>query len=458
MNLLLDPARLSKYDRQFPKTLSELVASWMELPIVTLMGAFALFAVAFGNLVDVEADNDKVSMGGQALVKICMLAIGGIYGGIGFLTDLRVRKLLYSFPVMWMVILMGFFFLSVPFSPTPLPSLASTISIACVLLLTTTALVQLGVRVVLKTFFAALGLYVILSWAAFVLVPSIGVFQEATVEGQTVARMGGLAHPNTLGQLSGLTLVFGLLIYQLESKLSKLHALILMLALGSLLFSLSRTSLMATMIAVVVVYRSHIFRRRYLFNALVIGAVGLFAILVAAVVFDLGNAIQSKIGLISKSGEADELLSATGRTDIWAYALRLVSDRPLTGFGAATSKLYLVDYSLHTHNLVINVAFSTGLIGGLVALWMCLERFFRIIFYHHPLADGMIAFILFNGLFENVIFSILAGIPTMIWITGLALPLLGEDEANRVMFDRRDKILEEEQKTSPRPQKWSLAR
>lgn len=458
MNLILDPSRTPELARQQPRTLSAMVHGWLNQPVVMLIGYFALFMVAFGNLVDLEADNDKVSISGQAFVKIVMLGLGGIYGGIGFLSDIRVRQMLFSFPMMWMVILFGCFCLAIPGSPIVLESFASTVSIACVILMTITALVQMGIRSVLKTLFYAMALYVLVSWAAFILKPDVGVFLEPTVDGQSVARMGGLAHPNTLGQVSGLTLVLGLLLFNLESKLSVFKTAVVLLAAGALVFSLSRTSLLACIVAIAVVYRYHIFRRKYLFYALVAACIGLVALMFAAVVFDLGATIQSKIGLVSKSGDTDELFSATGRTEIWAHALHLISQRPLTGYGAATTKIYLADYSYHCHNLVINIAFSTGVFGGLIAFWMCLERTFRLFFRHHPIADALVAFILVNGLFENVIFSILAGIPTMIWTAGLCIPLLKEDEANVLMESKRNLLLESESAEVPASLRWSLQR
>ncbi|MEL7499610.1 MAG: O-antigen ligase family protein [Planctomycetota bacterium] len=438
--------------------MSEFVRRWMDVPVVTMAGYVSIFAIAFGNLIDLETDNDTVSIAGQAFVKVMFLAIAGIYGGVGLLTDARVRKVVLSFPMMWMVLLVGFYCISVLASPIKLESLASTMSIACVLLMTVTGLVQLGVRNVLQTVFAAMSMYILFSWFTFLLVPSIGVFYEPTVDGQTVARMGGLAHPNVLGQMSGLTLVMALLIYHLDPSLSRIKMLVLVVAAAALVFSMSRTSLLATIVAVSVFYRSHIFRRQYLIWVLTFGSILLLFVLAAAVVFDLESAIASRLGMFSKSGDPDELFSATGRTQIWAYALHLIGEQPLTGYGAATTKIYLADYSFHCHNLVLNIAFSTGVFGGLIALWMCLERTFRLFVYRHPIADALVVFILVNGIFENVIFSILAGLPTMIWTIGLCIPLLKDDEANRQMFDRDRQIEEDYLNRQSAPRTWSLQR
>jgi len=400
----------------------------LNMPLVSLIGYVALFSIAFGNLIDVEADNQSVGFGGQALVKVMLLALGGLYGGIGVLTDVRVRRLLSSFPMMWMSLLLFFFFVSVPTSVTVVTSLASTISIACVLLLTATALVQLGVKNVLNTVFYATAAYVFGSWVAYLFVPEIGVFLEPTTDGRVVPRMGGLSHPNTLGQVSGLTLVLALLLYRDEKKFSWVRAVVILAAAAALVGSLSRTSLMASVIAILSVFRLHIFQRRYAMMGIVCGMIGLVGLMFASMFMDIESKVGEKLGVLSKSGDAAELTSATGRTEIWGETISLVASRPAVGYGAATSKELLKDYSLHTHNLVLNVALSTGVLGGLVCLLMCLGRLLNLFVAHHPIADSLVVFVLVNGLFENVIFSILCGLPTIVWIIALALPTLDKIE------------------------------
>ena len=394
------------------------------MPVVTLIGYISLFAIAFGNLIDVEANNETVGFGGQALVKVMFLALGGLYGGIGVLTDPKVRRLLLSFPMMWMSLLLLFFFIAVPTSPTVFTSLASTISIACVLTMMATALVQLGGKTVLQIVFYGAAAFVLGSWLAYWFVPSIGVFLEATTDGQFIPRMGGLAHPNTLGQTSGLTLVLGLLLYRDDKKLTWFRALVIVAAIAALVGSLSRTSLLATICAVVMIYRMHIFQRRFLMTAIVWAMAGIILLMAASMFTDIESKVGSKLGLLSKSGDTAELTSATGRTEIWAQAIKLIAERPAQGYGAATSKVLLKDYSLHTHNLILNIALSTGVLGGLIALWMGVERLLRLFVAQHPIADALVVFILVNGLFENVIFSILCGLPTIIWIIALALPTI----------------------------------
>ena len=73
---------------------------------------------------------------------------------------------------------------------------------------------------------------------------------------------------------------------------------------------------------------------------------------------------------------------------------------------------------------------------------MILGRLRTLFFKGHPLVDSLLVFLVINGLFENVIFSILAGLPTMVWVIVLAWPLLKDDPAVKLL-DRTERVGEE---------------
>ncbi|MFK7766671.1 MAG: O-antigen ligase family protein [Mariniblastus sp.] len=419
---------LLDFDRNEMLTMSGQIERLLTLPVFPLFGLLVLFGASFMNLLDVQVDKDTVALDKQVLLKLAILAGCGIYGGLGFLLLPKVRRTLLSFPILWMVVILGCYLMAVPTSMTQTESLASTMSIACILLMTATVLQHVGPQMVLNVVFAAMTLFVALSWVAFFLWPAVGVFAEPITDGEFQMRMSGLAHPNTLGQFSGMMIVVGFLLrVKYEQKSLWIVAAVVMAA-GALIGSLSRTSLLATIVAITVVHRNRVFIRGNLIYALWIGVAGLVGLMFLSITTDIGALIMDKISFLSKSGDAEELTSATGRADIWGYAIRMISERPLTGYGAATTKYHLVDYSSYTHNMILNIAFSSGVIGGLAALSMCLGRVWALFKKHHDIADALVAFILINGLFENVIFSFLAGMPTIVWTIGLALPAMESDQ------------------------------
>ena len=212
----------------------------------------------------------------------------------------------------------------------------------------------------------------------------------------------------------------GVALYQFYGQRSNWRIFVIALAAAALVASLSRTSLAATAMALMTMNYRWVFsdkNRKWIS----LGAI-LFVptLIVVATQVDLGEKIAEKMTIVSKSGEADELTSATGRAEIWQYSMRLISKRPLVGYGAATSKYYLSEYSRYTHNLLLNIAFSTGVFGGLLGLAMILYQGASVFFRTHVIVSALIVYILVNGLFENVIFSTIAGMPTLLWIMSMA--------------------------------------
>jgi len=398
-----------------------------DIPITTIVGLGLIFFVTWVNLANLSAEKLTVGLDAQVFVKLMGIALAGLYGAFGFSTDRRVRDILQSFPIFWMTIIIVLYFVAVPFSITKVASAVSAVSMIAILLMTVTALVQIGIMPVLNAIFAGMAFFNIFSWVVYFVWPEVGVLVEPLPEGKFAYRMSGLAHANTLGQYTGLTVVLGTIMYFTYQKRSMLRVVLIFVALAALVNSLSRTSLVATVVALTISYRHVFIKREYLTKYIAAILLGTLAILVISTQVDIGAKIKEKMILASKSGDADELTSATGRAEIWAYTIKKIKERPLIGYGATTSKYYLADYSQYTHNMVLNVAFSTGIIGGFAMLMMILGRIRAMTTVSHPLADGIVVFIIINGLFENVMFSILCGMPTIAWIVSLSWPLIKDD-------------------------------
>lgn len=412
------------------------------MPIEELIGWIVVSGCAFLNLANILHDKAEVGLDVQVLGKLGLIGVGALYGFCGLLTRRGVWRMLLSFPIVWLLIIVAFYFAAIPTSISPPNSLVSSCSIVAILLMMLTALDHLGVMNTIKAIFLGTAMFIIGSWIFFIAIPDIGIFPEPIGDGEFIYRMSGLAHPNTLGQYSGLTFVLCTILYFSYRQRSAFMLLVGVLALGALINSLSRTSLMASVMALAVGYRHIFIKKEHLTKYMLAFTLVLVGILMVSTQVDLGQAISSKLGLLSKSGGAEELTTATGRSEIWAYAIYLIQQQPLTGYGAATQKYFLIDHSLYTHNMVLNIAFSGGIFAGLAGLLMILGRLRTLFFKGHPLVDSLLVFLVINGLFENVIFSILAGLPTMVWVIVLAWPLLKDDPAVKLL-DRTERVGEE---------------
>jgi O-antigen ligase len=249
----------------------------------------------------------------------------------------------------------------------------------------------------------------------------LGVFHEQILADEVFDRMGGLAHPNTLGQICGLALLF--LVFgphRIWARSRPLFYFLLAASAGALILSVSRTSLAACLLALLWTGRSQILAiaRAWRLDLLAITFLMGLMLLGAGLLGD--QASRGFAQKISKSGDSAELTSFTGRSVIWAQAIRLTGERPLLGYGAGTSKILLKDYSYHSHNMILNVALSAGfvaasfLLGAL--LWYGLQSLGRPV----ELPDAIFAILVLNGLMETVIFSVVAGVPTAVLVLALA--------------------------------------
>lgn len=70
-----------------------------------------------------------------------------------------------------------------------------------------------------------------------------------------------------------------------------------------------------------------------------------------------------------RGGSTEQLLTLTGRTELWAAALQTVGDSPLVGFGYGAGRLILTElipWSGTGHNLWVEASVSFGIIGAIL--------------------------------------------------------------------------------------------
>jgi O-antigen ligase len=127
---------------------------------------------------------------------------------------------------------------------------------------------------------------------------------------------------------------------------------------------------------------------------------------------------------LTKSGSVDELTSATGRDAIWAETASLIQQRPVLGYGAATSKTLLAEYSHYTHNMFLNVALSAGVFAGGLLVLQVLYGLWRAIVRPAIVADSLLVCLFLSGMAENVAFEFIASGATALLTLTIAWHLL----------------------------------
>lgn len=173
--------------------------------------------------------------------------------------------------------------------------------------------------------------------------------------------------------------------------------------------------------------------------ALLLVSIGLVA---ASILLPVSDQILLKV--VSRSGGADELTSLTGRTEIWYTVLKLIEQRPWTGFGYASSVFVLPEYAnsigfatSHAHNLALQLLLTTGWTGFVLFMLTIAGVGARAILHGNRVMFAMLAFVLLNGVTESSGFTTLANICTLAFAIAVTLPSMGVQYASHPAYQRR---------------------
>lgn len=245
------------------------------------------------------------------------------------------------------------------------------------------------------------------SMFAYFAVPTFGRMQDWE-HGQFVmtSRLQGiLGSANAAGATAGLGLIF---FSALVWRWRWLKVMIGCVLIFCLIASDNRMAMGATALAFATMGLFN-FQSRSLLVALVAVAlsIGLLAFAVA------GDAI---LALVARSGSAEEVASATGRTVIWSAVLDLWQDRPLFGYGFASSQTLLPKHpalfkaAAHAHNLYLEILFAGGLVGFFLFASSLTASLTDVVRQRDPLLTALVVFFLTYGLTEPILSSV-AGFP-----------------------------------------------
>ena len=264
-----------------------------------------------------------------------------------------------------LAVLAVMFVASAFYAPSLATSFGCAFSVLVFFVLAFTSLQVLGTRGTLLSLLAVVTFIQVLSLGAYVFFPEIG-HGKVWHGGHQVRsnRMSGIVGANAVGASAELAL---LLIYFLRSRFTG-YAMrpaafwfCVLVNLLALALSQTRTSMASLLLALA--FASTFNRPSPVKLAM------LFATL-AAVIFTLGVVdFDWLLTHLSRSGSSEEILTGTGRTYIWRKASELIAQRPITGWGYASSAFILPqfkelgDVAPHCHNLYLQLAFSVGWAG-----------------------------------------------------------------------------------------------
>lgn len=422
---------------------------------------WVLIAAAAVNPLDIitgasEFDRATSSTGPQTLLKLGLAGIATLIGCLGVLLSPRTRHLLNSVPGAALLAL-GFVFCATSVFAAPtvrIISIASALIFMGYLLFITTALATMGVKRVAICLVLGTSIYLSYTWALFILIPESGTFTEYVSATETVQRMGGTGHPNTIAKVAVATGLLGLALLtgrtqpatssseandRSESSPHRVSDRVLaiatrgpwwnliwtgivVLATATVLATISRTAIIAGFAAAGIMLIERFYGRGGL--AIAIASVSAAAVAIFAISLWSGEGpfSESTVTVVTKSGDVEELTSLTGRTVIWKEAVDLIAERPLTGWGLDSAASVMSKEATGTHNLLLHISFSAGMVACVLILGLLGWSLVFGATSGYEWIRGVTVFVLVSGLVEDTIFESFPTMLTLIWIVALLAP------------------------------------
>lgn len=386
-------------------------AAW---PLEKLIFWALPFLVVFINSADFRGDTgEQFTVHWQIYLRLAICLLCGLFGAAVLFP--RTYRDFITWPGLLLLIEVAVYGLSQMTSVQPSYTLAAWVSYICVLLMIPAAIRSLGKTDFLYSILWALICYLVGSWIAYLIFPEIGIHKEYTIGTSYVERMGGLGHPNELGMLSAYATLLAAGMTR-TGRCSKFFGFAVMLLGAATLFTcFSRTSTICTMLGLAFVFRQDIRRAGNLFFVGVAAGVGSLLLYFAIGFGYLDFFLQDLVGKVTKSGSIEELSTATGRTEIWSEAIRLISESPITGYGYAGARFVMEEHSYHAHNIILNGAIYAGVLGAAVVGLMMLVIMRDLLRKSDLTLDGLAVCMLFGGMLEGLLGAASPAASILIW-------------------------------------------
>ena len=357
----------------------------------------------------------------QLFLRLGICMVCGLYG----LTYWRACfPFLLSFPGAWALVFCFWASLTIPAAESPIYSASACFVLWCVVLFVPAVLVQLGKQRVLQTLCVSLTMFLALAYTFYFFVPSIGR-SAYLVDGEIQYRVGGDAQQ--LG-LQAFWLIAVSLVMAVRGELRPLLAAATIgVALVTIGFAQSRTSLIAAATVLAFAFLAKAPRQHVLAGCLLAAAIGSAALWgYASGLFTVhGTEVLSSI---SRTGTREEILKLTGRMEFWPYVLRQIGESPLWGHGYGCSRQALYGFNggsygygelHHAHNTILNTALTTGIIGVVIVLAMLIGLFDGLLRRRELFPSVALLAVAVCGLTETLLFGPMPRSHTVLWLFAL---------------------------------------
>ncbi|AIW16169.1 O-antigen ligase [Vibrio tubiashii] len=233
-------------------------------------------------------------------------------------------------------------------------------------------------------------------------------------------RFKGIAsNANAIGQVASISL-FLLIVSSTHTEMTLSRLVVMLGVLSVLVLSQSRTS----MLALVVATSYFLLHKRYAYILYVLVA----GFTIGAIVW-VSELYMHVLPSLSRSGGVEELFTFTGRTLIWEVVVDLISDKPWTGYGYASSKTLIpLNFetswgwtTVNSHQFILQLLLSTGFIGSIPILLILLTQLYFLITFKAKLSSSLFIFVLITGILESGAIGPIPNYLTLVWLITISV-------------------------------------
>ena len=354
----------------------------------------------------------------QVLTRLVICLVSGLLGAVALP---KAWPLVCRIPPLFLGGYIAWVLVTAPLAYAPIQAIAGAGSLACVLLFAAMVVATRSERDIYIPVLAGLTLYIVGSWITFIAFPAYGrdPYDEAAMGG--ALRLGGLSHPNNTGRLCALGLGLALAAMR-QGYLSWLTGAAFAILSGvSLLATGSRTSLMAALVvSALVTWRG---LPSWLRGWAVMGVLLAAGLGMVAVGLDLaGTTMNAVLETSARSGDPTEVLSLSGRTELWYDVWARIAETPLVGHGHGCARFVLAgrDWETHhAHNQFLNILLTTGVVGAALVAAAVAWMLFAVWVQPLDLADVVVLAILVVGMSDVSILQSLPDGYTLLFLIAL---------------------------------------
>lgn len=393
------------------------------------LGALLLASATFFSMANLRAhvDGEKFSIDFEDLLRLAICGACGLYG----LAHLPKTIPYFSrSAALWGLAFCVWATLTIPLAESPSYALAGCLALWCMFLFAPAVLLELGGRRIVQTLLVTLVVYMLASWAAYFAWPELGRSEFRMSQQESTFRMGGLGGAQQMGLMAAW--LVGMALTMRAEGGARWRAVLGPLALAAITlpFTQSRTA----MLVALAVASLFVWRRFSRLAVLVGGCAAVVAACLMLLLFQSGllkldaAGLDDSLSKVSRSGKIEEIYNLTGRTEVWDFVVDEITRSPALGYGYGCSRYVLARYPgsssddfqpRHAHNLWLDIAVATGLIGMLVCAGMALQQLAGMVRSPSALPDLTLIFVLVAGLTEPLLFGAMPKTHTVIWLIAL---------------------------------------